>query len=234
MSTYKKNAIMAGVCYILATVAPISTVFFTGYLGGGVAGEPAPDYLARLAANETYTSIGVLIEIVWTLAVVGIVATLYPVLKRHHQVSALGFYSLRFMEAIGNMAGTIILLALLALSREYVGAGAPDAPYYQVAGDVLLAARDGAFILGAGIVWSLSALLLNVALYRSKLGPRWLSVWGLVGATLSLATYAMQVFGIKPTDLLFLPIAVQEMAFAVWLIVKGFNPSALASTGSST
>jgi len=224
---------MAGIFYIGATVAPISTVFFTGFLGGGVAGEPAPDYLARLSANETHTLVGVLIEIVWTLAVVGIIVTLSPVLKRHDEASALGFYSLRFMEAIGNMAGTIILFALLALSREFVQAGAPDAPYYQTAGDVLLAARDGAFTIGAGFVWSLSALLLNYALYRSKLVPRWLSAWGLVGATLSFATYLMQVFGVNPTDLLFLPIAVQEMVFAVWLIVKGFNVSALASANAS-
>ena len=224
MDTNRRNAILAGVFYILATVAPISTVFFTGFLGGGVAGEPAPDYLARLAAGETQVLVGVLIEIVWTLAVVGVAVTLYPVLKRHDEASALGFYSLRFMDAMGNMVGTIILFALLALSREYVQAGAPDAPYYQTAGDVLLAARDGAFTLGAGFVWSLSALLLNVALYRSRLVPRWLSAWGLVGAALSLATYLMQVFSVNPTDLLFLPIAVQEMVFAVWLIVKGFRP----------
>ena len=65
MDTNRRNAILAGIFYIIATVAPISTVFFTGFLGGGVAGEPAPDYLARLSANETYTLVGVLIEIVW-------------------------------------------------------------------------------------------------------------------------------------------------------------------------
>jgi hypothetical protein len=93
---------------------------------------------------------------------------------------------------------------------------------------VFLAAREWAFLLGSGLVFSLSALILNYLLYQSKLIPRWLSAWGLVGATLSFANYTPRFFGIDSVVILFLPIAVQEMAFAVWLIVKGFNPSAIA------
>ena len=89
-------------------------------------------------------------------------------------------------------------------------------------------------MIGSGLVWSLSALILNYILYQSKLIPRWLSVWGLVGATLSFATYLLQFFSINLTEFLFLPIAVQEMVFAVWLIVKGFNSSAVASGSAKT
>jgi hypothetical protein len=84
-------------------------------------------------------------------------------------------------------------------------------------------------MIGSGLVWSLSALVLNYILYQSKLIPRWLSGWGLVGAMLSFTTYLLQVFSINLTEFLFLPIALQEMVFAVWLIVKGFNSSAIAS-----
>jgi hypothetical protein len=233
MNPNRKNEIMAGIFYIVATVAPISTIFFVGFLGGGVAGEPAPDYLATVAANETQVLIGVLIELVWALAVVGIPVLLFPILKKHNETSALGFYSLRFIEAMSTIVGGIILLVLLALSQEFVGAGAPNGSYYQTAGDLLLAAREGAFMIGSGFVWSLSALLLNGLLWRSKLIPRWLSGWGLVGAALSFATYLMQFFGINPGDFLFFPIAVQEMVFAVWLIVKGLHPSAFASMNTS-
>jgi hypothetical protein len=227
--TNRKNARWAGVFYIIATVAPISTIFFVGFLGGEVAGEPIPDYLANVSPNEAQVVIGMLIELIWALAVVGIVVNLFPTLKKYNEVSALWFSALRFIEAISTIVGSIILLTLLTLSQEFVKAGIPDASYFQTTGDLLLAARDWAFLIGSGLVWSLSALVLNYILYQSKLIPRWLSGWGLVGAILSFAAYLPKFFGIDLPEIAFLPIGVQEMVFAVWLIVKGFNPSAVAS-----
>ena len=139
------------------------------------------------------------------------------------------FFGLRFMEAISTIIHSIILLSLLTLSQEFVKAGAPDASYFQTAGTLFLAAREWTFLIGPGLVWSLSALILNYLLYQRKLIPRWLSVWGFVGGALSFANYLPQFFGIDSIEILFAPIGVQEMVFAVWLIVKGIKSSAIAS-----
>jgi len=184
--------------------------------------------------NENQVLIGMLLELIWALAVVGIPVMLFPILKKHNEGLALGFLGFRFIEAVSTIVHSIILLSLLTLSQEFVIAGAPDASYYLTLGTLLLAARDWAFMIGSGLVWSLSALILNYILYQSKLIPRWLSGWGLVGATLSFAVYLLQFFSINLTDFLFAPIAVQEMVFAVWLIVKGFNSSAIASESTKT
>jgi hypothetical protein len=229
MNTHRKNAIVAGVFYIAATVAPISTIFFVGFLGGGIQGEPIPDYLVEVSANENQVAIGMLIELIWALVVVGIPVMLFPIFKKHDEASALGFFALRFIEAISTIVHALILLTLLTLSREAAKAGVPDASYFQTTGDLLLGAREWAFLIGSGLVWSLSAVLLNYILYRSKLVPRWLSVWGLAGAVLSFANYVPEFFGIASIEPLFYPIAVQEMVFAVWLVVKGVNMSALAA-----
>jgi hypothetical protein len=232
--TNRKNARWAGVFYIIATLAPISTIFFVGFLGGEIAGEPIPDYLANISANENQVVIGMLIELIWALAVVGILVNLFPTLKKCNEVSALAFSALRFIEAISTIVGSIILLTLLTLGQEFAKAGVPDASYFQTTGDLLLAARDWAFLIGSGLVWSLSAVILNYLLYQSKLIPRWLSVWGLFGAILSFVAYLPEFFGIDSLEILWLPIGVQEMVFAVWLIVKGFNSSAVASESAST
>ena len=228
MNTSRKNLVWAGVFYIIATAAPILSALFLGFLGGG-AGELIPDYLVQVSANEKQVVIGSLIELIWALSVVGIVVTLLPTLKKYHEALALGFSSLRFIEAISTVFHSILLLGLLTLSLEYAAAGTPEVSFFQNAADFCLAAREWTYLIGSGLVWSLSALLLNYLLYLSKLIPRWLSVWGFAGAVLSFVAYLLQFFNINLSEFLYLPIGLQEMVFAVWLIVKGLNPSAISS-----
>ncbi|MBT9438923.1 MAG: DUF4386 family protein, partial [Desulfobacterales bacterium] len=89
-------------------------------------------------------------------------------------------------------------------------------------------------LIGTQIVFSLTVLILNYLLYQSRIIPRFISVWGLIGAPLILAAGLLGMFGlVSPFStisiLLSFPIALQEMVFAVWLIVKGFTPSAIDS-----
>jgi hypothetical protein len=102
----------------------------------------------------------------------------------------------------------------------------------------LLALRDWAVVFGTLIFLGLGGLPLYYVLYRSRLVPRWLSGWGLIGATLILFTGVLGLFGLSPesstTTLLAAPIALQEMVFAVWLIVKGFDSAAVRAGSART
>ena len=134
------------------------------------------------------------------------------------------------------MALVISMLLLLPLSQEFVEAGAPDPSYFQTLGTLLLAAG---IVLNQilAIVFCLGALMLYYLFYISRLIPRWLSVWGLVGAVLYLAAPLISMVGpqhwavslTSPLGFLLAPLAIQEMVFAVWVIVKGFNSPAIAS-----
>jgi hypothetical protein len=230
MSPDRKYARWAGIFFIIATAAPISTIFFVDFLGGGIAGQPVPGYLGFMAAHEARVIFGLLVELSWALAVAGIAVMLFSVLKQHDAAGALGFFALRSMEAMSVILYGIILLCLLTVSREY--AAAPDASWLPGAGALLLAAREWTFLIGSGLVWALSALVLNSLLFRRRLVPRWLSAWGFIGAVLSLGNYLPQLFGVGPPALLFLPIAVQEMVFAVRLIARGLDSSAATAASS--
>ena len=219
MNTYRKTAILVGVFFIIATVASISTFVFLGFLSD-------PDYLVTVSSNENQILGGMFLEFIWALAVLGIPIMLYPILRKHNEALALGFYSLRFIEALLTILYSISLLTLLTLGQEYTSAGAPDTSYYQITGNLLLAVRDWSFMIGPGLAFTLSALILNYQLFQTRLVPRWLSGWGFIGAALMFVSYLSQFYGFESVMLLFLPIAVQEMVFAVWLIIKGFNPSA--------
>ena len=223
MNSVRKTAIIVGLLFITATVAYSLSDFLSNPILGG------SDYLTSASENENQVIIGAFLVLIDSVAVAGIGIVIYPILKKHNETLALGYAGARITEGVLFSVNVITILTLLTLSKEFVMTGIWDASYYQILGTLLLAAGDWSFLLGFGVAFTLSALILNFALYQSKLIPRWLSVWGFVGAALLWVYYLLQPFSINLVDILFLPIAVQEMVFAIWLIVKGFNLGAIDS-----
>lgn len=224
MGSFRVAARVGGVLYIIATVAIIASSPFVGSF-------ESPDFLTDIAADENQVLLGMLIQLAWVFSVMFIPVVLYPVLKLYGEAWALGFFSLRFTEALLSLLYVVVHLTLLGLSVQFVDAGAGNPSAYEASGTLLLEARDWTFAMGAGLAFNLSALLLNYVLYRSRLVPRWLSGWGFLGAALWTAAWFPQIYGIESdvVSLAFLPIAVQEMVFAVFLIVRGFDPRATAN-----
>lgn len=223
MNTYRNTAIIVGVLFIIATVASsLGFVILSPILD-------APDYLTGVSANEYQVITAVLLMLIDAVAVVGIAIMMYPVLRKLNEALALGYVAARTIEGVLFTVYVVTLLLLLTLSQEFVRAGAPDASYFQTGGTLLQAASDWTLSLGLRLAFGLSALILNYLLFKSKLVPRWLSGWGFVGAALVFALLLLEFFSINLSEILDILIAVQEMVFAVWLIVKGFNSSAIAS-----
>jgi len=232
MNTYRKNARIVGILFITATVAGILSVVISRPI------LDAPDYLIKISASENQVIVGGLFELIMAVACAGIAIWLYPVLKKHNQALALGSVGFRVIEAALYFVAVAGLLSLVTLSQEFVKAGAPVASNYQTLGTSLLALRVWTGQLGM-IAFSLGALMYYYIFYQSKLIPRWLSGWGLIGGVLFLAAGLLAMFGQTGSfstidTLLNLPGAVNEMVLAVWLIVKGFNPSAIASLSAKT
>ncbi|WP_445475679.1 DUF4386 domain-containing protein [Methanococcoides methylutens] len=218
-----KTARIVGLLFITATVAySISVILLDPILG-------ASDHLTSASVNENQVLIASFLVLIDAVAVAGIGIMIYPILKKHNEALALGYAGARIAEGVLFTVNVIAILTLSALSQDFVKAGSPDASYYQTFGTVLLAAGDLAFLFGFAVAFTISALILNYLLYRSKLVPRWLSGWGFVGAALLWVYYLLEPLNIDLLGILFIPIAVQEMVFAVWLIVKGFDPSAIDS-----
>jgi len=221
MSTHRKAAIIVGVLYIIGTVAGALSL-------SGQKHVDSPDYLTAVSANENQIIIGALMILIMGFALATMSVVLYPILRKHNEALALGVVIFRgALEAVTYIVAVVCWLLLLALSQEYVKAGAPDASHFQTLG-ILLLETDVSNAHMMEIVFSLGALMINYVFYQSKLIPRWLSVWGLVGGILYLAFPLLAMFG-SEMGILEAPLGVQEMIMALWLIVKGFNPSAIGS-----
>lgn len=228
MNTYRKTAITVGILFLVCTGAALLSFPFSGSILEG------QDYLTELTLNETSVTIGALIEFIWAAACAGIAIGLYPLLKKHNGALALGAVGFRIVEGIFVLIGTLSLLSLLSLSKEFAGAGSFAASSFQTSGTLLLAVRDWSLNVITSLAFSLGALLYYVILYKSNLIPRWLSGWGVLGAVLSLAATVMasftHSFGMDSVHTyLNIPIGVNELVLAVWLIAKGFNAPAISS-----
>jgi hypothetical protein len=219
--TSRKTAIIVGVFFIACTASSILSGLFLGSLN-------TPNYLVSVATNENQVLTGMLVQCIWALTCIGIPVMLFPILKKHNEAVALGFFSLRFIEGSFVFLAIVCQLSLLTLSKEFVTSGL-DASNFLASGTLIRAVRDWAFWVGPSITFALSALVLNAGLYLSKFVPRWLSGWGLVGALAIISAELLAFFGLNRFyEVLAAPIGLQEMALAIWLIVKGFNSSAIA------
>jgi len=220
----RKTAIIVGVLYIIGTVTGVLSLVFAGPI------LDDPDYLMKVSANENQIIIGALFVLTMGLALAMIPAVMFPVLKKHHEGLAVGYVVFRgALETVSYIAMAVSWLLLITLSQEYVKAGAPDVSYYQNLGALALRGHDSIRSI-LEIVFPLGALMFYYVLYQSKLIPRWISGWGLIAAILWLAVGLLGMFRlITPMStiqvVLSLPIGLQEMVMAVWLIVKGFNLS---------
>jgi hypothetical protein len=206
-----------GIFFIVATLAGV----VAGLLQSPVL--DADDLLTEVATENSMFVAGVLLEMVMGIAVVGIIVSIVPILRRFGPRLTLGFTIARSIEAVFYGVSVVCGLTLVAIGEEAAGTATGDT--LQA---VVLGARDWGNLTVQAIAFAIGALLMNWLLVRTSLVPRWLAGWGVVGAIIYLFVGPAVAYGLEPSStgqmLLVLPLAVQEMVFAIWLIVKGFTP----------
>jgi hypothetical protein len=221
MNTYKKTAVLVGLFFIIGTVSGVLSVIFLGSF------LEDPEYLANIALNNISIISGVLCILTMGFSLTMVPILLYPIFKSYNAVLAMGAVVFRgALEAVVYMAQAVLWLLLLTVSQEFRSLGSTEITIFQHLGDILLQA-DVWLAHVLSIVFSLGALMIYWVFYRMKLIPNWLSIWGLIGGLLYFVSPITGLFGLD-LGFLMLPLAVQEMVLALWLIIKGFNPNAIA------
>ena len=228
MNSTRRISITAGALFILATSAAVSAAALLPALTGA-------DYLTGVATHPHQVAASAILYLVAAGTSVGIAIALYPVLKKFNAALALGSVVFRTIEAVFYTAAVVSLLSILTLGQDLATAPAADRAAFQTVGDSMLAAREHASLAGV-FAFIVGAFMYYVVFYRSRLVPRWLSGFGIVAVLAMLTGCLLALFSnsdVTGYKLLVAPIFVQEMVFAVWLLVKGFSPSPLPSTMSS-
>ena len=227
---YRKTAAIVGALFIIATVTAISAMVLLG------TSLDEPDYLVDLPDIENKVVGAVMLELVLAGSLIGIGALMFPVFKKHGEGLAQAYYGIRMVEAIFIIVASVCLLLMLTMGGDYA-AGNLDLEGIEAMGALLMGLREWAFVIGTLVFLGLGAVTLNYLFYVSRLIPRWLAIWGIIGGAGVLVYGVFALFGhdidsFSAVSLLAAPIAVQEMVFASWLIIKGFSVPATASASA--
>ncbi len=226
MSSTRKIAVVTGVFFLITEIAAIGGLILIGPVLNGA------DYVVGSGA-DTRVFLGAFFEVILAIAVIGTSVTLFPILRRQNEGIALGYVSARVLEAVVITVGIISVLSVVTLRQDLAGAADANAASLETVGTSLVAIHDWTFLFGPSFAGGVGTLLLAYLMYRSGLVPRFIAVVGLVGDPLLFASATAQLFGLYEQTsvwpyLAALPIFAWEVTLAIWLIVKGFNPSAIA------
>jgi hypothetical protein len=222
----QKIARVTGVLFLITyiTSIPAFFVFYAPVLDD-------PRYIVGPGA-DTSVSLGALLELILIIANIGTAVVLWPVLKRVNEILALGYVTARVVECAFIAVGILSLLSVVTLRQEAAGA---DAGSLVAVGQSLVALHDWTFLLGPGFVVGVgNGLMLGYLMYRSALVPRGMALLGLIGGPLVCASGIAILFGVFEAGSVWqaistIPEFLWELSLGIWLTVRGFNPSAIAS-----
>jgi len=214
----RRSAVITGMLLIAGLVTGIFSV---------VPVIDGSDYLFKASTHENQVLIGAFFQLLMVVAYVGIPILMYPILRKHNKGLALGSVAFGIIAGVFITIGVIILLLLLTLSQEFAKVENLNDSYFQTLGGLLREGRDLVNHVATTLAFVLAMFLFNCIFYQTKIVPRWLSVSGLIGSTLSILAsfmFMIRFIGLDATYMLLnVPIAFHQLVLAIWLIVKGFN-----------
>lgn len=216
MRSDRKTATLVGVLFIVADLAGVVSVLLVGRI------LDEPGALAKVATNHDRLVAGALLVVVLGLALAMIPILMYPIFRRYDEALAIASVVFRgAIETVTYIISAIVLLTIAELGQGYAR-GSVNGPAPQTLVVLLTAVQNEIAADVIAIIFSVGAALFYYLFYRSRLIPRWLSIWGLLGAALYLAAPLFDLFG-SSFGALMAPLALQELVLAVWLIVRGLD-----------
>ena len=221
MNSNRKTAIYAGILIIVGMIAGMLSI---------APSVESQDYLTEVSANQNQILSGAFFQFALVPIYIGFALLLYPIISKYSKSLAIGFVSFRIIAGVFQIVGVITLPIFILLSQEIAESTTQDLLYFHFFGDVLKLGRDLANHVGVMLATGLGNLILFYIFYKTKLIPQWLSSWGFLGNILAMLASFLILFRLIDVityhfAVLTIPLVLQEIVLAIWLIVKGFNSS---------
>ena len=209
----------------------IGALFLLGFLSYGVGNAlvasvtGASGFLSTISAHQTTLVLGAFLMLLNSVAVVGIGVLFFPILENYGKRTALAYLAARIVEAVLLAVGVLCLLMIPFLAQHAGDAGQASAAWAKALGSLAVQANTIAYQI-AEMSLGLGGIFLCSLLYRTRLVPRWLAGWGVIGYAILMAGFIAEIFGIHIGLLFSIPGGLFELALGIWLLIKGFQPEA--------
>ena len=216
----------------------IGALFLVGFLtygtGAGLVGSvvDGPAFLSTIEAEQTTLAVGALLMLATAAVDIGKAVLFYPVLAPHGIRTAVAYLATMVFEMAMMTVGVLALLMILPLA-DRVAAGEQSAESAQALASLAVDANETAYQIGQ-LSLAFGCLFLCALLLRSGLIPGWLAATGLIGYAVHMVGAGAEIVGLPLSLWLLIPGALFEITLALWLIVRGFNPTAYGGQRPAT
>lgn len=209
----RRGAMAAGIFFLVAMFSS---------LAGGLLLESyiTPDFLKTIFSHAGEVKLGVYLELLNGLSVIGIAVSMYPILKKRDERLALEYAALRLVEAVACVAAAAVPMIYLSMSDAYQKAETAVSGDLYMISALLVGLRASMTGLLIPIFFGMGALVFYAVLFRSHLVPRFLSVWGFVAAIMILILNVLSI-SMPLQMILALPMILNEITLGIYLIAKG-------------
>lgn len=194
-------------------------------------------FLEEVYPNKNQVLTGGIFQFFLVPIYVGFSLLLYPILKQYSKTLSIGFVGFRIMAGVFQLLGIILLPIFILLSQKFLAQTNTDLIFYETIGEILKLFRDLINHLGGILATGLGNLLLYYILFKGKLIPVWLSIWGIIGnALIMIASFFLlfEFIEVVSTEygIMTIPLVLQEVVLAIWLILKGLklSPTQIVNT----
>ena len=223
----------AGVLYLLASLVGF---FAMGYVPGRlIVHANAAATASNIAAHETLFRIGIAAQLMGMAGFIFVATALYDLLKGVSRRQASLMVTLIVVSVPIVFVNELNSMAALVLMRGADFLSSFDRPHREALAMLFLHLHHQGLVV-AELFWGLWLFPLAALVYRSRFLPRFLGVWlALAGGAwviLSLTAILLPQFENNVYSYSQIPFF-GEIAFMLWLIIKGARPPALATAAPS-
>ncbi|MGL1891836.1 MAG: DUF4386 domain-containing protein [Spirochaetaceae bacterium] len=174
-----------------------------------------------LTTQRSQFIIGILlIAFIHTIANIALPLLMVPTLKKYNSSAAYGYLAFAITSTVIMIIRALFSILLLPLSESFESNAASI--NVDTISHIL---NQGAFYSYhiSMAIWGIGGLFFTHLLYRSKLIPKYISIWGFYGYIIFIIGSLSELFGFELSMLLNIPGGLFELYLSIWLIIKGFK-----------